>query len=252
MRKREEIFRNILNLIVNFYHQKFLKDNNIVINFIPLEHKTWHHRFDPDRICKDIPLFEIPLPPKNTSVFQSTIMKNDINNEMMIDAIDMVTNTNNNEKDINKNNNNEIVTNNNKNSENKKLNNKYVSQIFLNKLRAKEKANNIINEIHSYNLYHNNIKDMNNIYKEILMQMKTILIVNKNIHKLSEISELLINSNQSIKECFFNVDKIAEIIIKLCKKIEGFISVKNHSYLGPVVVLENKDFKIPNKIALDN
>ena len=251
LKKREEIFRNILNLIVNIFHQKFIRENNIVINFNPIEHKTWHHKFDPDKECNDIPLFEIPMPPENTSIFQSTIMKNDIKHEIMEDALSIVeTTNNNNEKDIN---NNEKDINNNKNkNKNKKIYNKYVSQLFLNKLRAKEKANNIINEINNYNLYHNNLKDMNNIYKEILMQMKTILIVNKNIHKLIDISELLINSNQSIKECFYNVEKLAETILKLCKKIEGFISVKNHSYLGPVVVLENKDFKIPDTIILDN
>ena len=251
MKKREEIFRNILNLIVNIYHQKFLNEKKINIKFNPLEQKTWHHKFDPDKECSDIPLFEIPLPPMATSVFQSTIMKNDIKNEIMKDALSMINIINTNNNNITHSNEKNNKAYNDSKSENKKNNNKYVSQSFLNKLRAKEKANSIINEIQNYSMYHNNLKDMNNIYREVLMQMKTLLMVNKNNHKLNEISELLLNSNKSIKECFVDVEKMGNIIIKLCKKFKGFISVKNHSLLGPVVVLENKDFVIPTTISLD-
>ena len=240
MKKREDIFRNILDLIVNIYHQNFLNDRNIKINFNPLEYKTWHHKFDPDTECEDIPLFEIPLPPVSSpSVFQSTIMKNDIKDEIMKDALSIFT-QNNNEKDEK----NDI--------NNNKTKNKYVSQVFLDKIKAKEKANNIINEIHNYNIYHNNIKDMNNIYKEMLIQIKTILLVNKNLHKLRDIAELVLNSSQTIKECYISVEKMSEAIIKLCKRVRGFISVKNHSYLGPVVVLEDKEFKIPSKFIINN
>ena len=39
-----------------------------------------------------------------------------------------------------------------------------------------------------------------------------------------------------------------ENIIKyICKKYQTFISIKNHSLLEKVLILEDKNFKIPNK-----
>ena len=72
--KRKDIFKNILNRIVNVYHDKFLKKKNIEIGFDPLIEKTWYHSFDPDEECDDIPVFEIPLPPSKCSVFQDTFI----------------------------------------------------------------------------------------------------------------------------------------------------------------------------------
>ena len=82
--------------------------------------------------------------------------------------------------------------------------NKYVSQKFLEKIKMKEKANNIINEINNYSLYYNSNKDMNAIYREILIQMKTILIVNKKSMELSKITEAVLNSSQMIKLFSYN------------------------------------------------
>lgn len=61
MKRRQEIFRNILYFIVKDYHNKFLKKKKIGIKFDPMQHRTWHHEFDPDKECEDIPLFEIYL-----------------------------------------------------------------------------------------------------------------------------------------------------------------------------------------------
>ena len=68
--KRKDIFKNILNRIVNSYHDKFLKKKNIRIGFDPLIEKTWYHSFNPDEECDDIPVFEIPLPPSNALCFK--------------------------------------------------------------------------------------------------------------------------------------------------------------------------------------
>ena len=247
--KRKEIFKNILNRIVNVYHEKYLNKNNIKLKFEPLTEKTWEHNFNPDEECQDIPLFEMPLPPNKSSVFQETIMRNDIKNEIMKDALSMINKSNEDKQKESQDPN--PISNQKNNASTAKPKNKYVSQKFLEKIRAKEKANNIIKEINNYNHYHNSNKDMNVIYKEILMQMKTILMVNKRSMELSNISEAVLNSSQMIKDTFADKDNIAEIICKLCKKFSDFISVKNHSVYGKVVVLENTSFLIPKNISLD-
>ena len=249
--KRKEIFKNILNRIVNIFHNKYLSKKNIKINFDPLVEKTWEHNFDPDSECDDIPLFEIPLPPNKCSVFQNIIMKNDIKNEIMKDVLSMVNKSSDEEKNTSQN----LNSNSNNNKSNDNITppkNKYVSQKFLEKIRAKEKANNIISEINNYNLFHNSFKDSNAIYKEILMQMKTVLIVNKKSMELNKISESVLNSSQLIKDSVGEQDKMEEIICQLCKKFSDFISLKRHSLLGKVVVLENTNFQIPNKISFEN
>ena len=134
--KRKEIFKNILNRIVNRFHSKYLVKKNIKLNFDPLVEKTWEHNFDPDKECEDIPLFEIPLPPNKCSVFQETINKNDIKNEIMKDALNMVNKSNDKEKKLSQNLNSNL---NNKNNNNyvTPTKTKYVSQKFLEKIRAK-------------------------------------------------------------------------------------------------------------------
>ena len=231
LEKRKEIFRNILNLIVNNYHDLYLKKLKITSKFNPLEQKTWYHKFDPDKECEDIPGYDLPPPPSKNSIFETTIEKNDLKKEIM------------NEQDIN--------TINETNNENKGIKvNKYVSSIFLNKLRAKERANSVINEIQNYNMYHNSLKDMSKIYKEILIQTKTVLLTNKNVHKLKDVAELVLNSNKLIKDNLNEIGKLMNIIKRLCGKYNQIINVINHSYLGPVVVLVNKDAEIPEKIEI--
>ena len=242
--KRKDIFKNILQRIVNLYHDKYLKRKNIKLGFNPLKEKTWHHSFNPDEECDDIPLFEIPLPPSTSSVFQDTIMKNDIKNEIMKDALSMINKSN---DEINSSQNLML-----KNKNITPIKNKYVSQKFLEKIRAKEKANNVINEINNYNQYHNSKKEMNVIYKEILIQMKTKLLINKKSMELGNITESLFNSSSMIKDAVNDEDNLADIICKLCEKYKEFIAIKKHSSLGKVVVLENSNFKIPEKVNIDN
>ena len=242
--KRKDIFKNILQKIVNIYHDKYLKRKNIKLGFDPLVEKAWHHGFNPDEECEDIPLFEIPLPPNKSSVFQDTVMKNDIKSEIMKDALSMINKSNeenNSSKDSDLTNKN--VT---------PIKNKYVSQKFLEKIRAKEKANNIIKEINNYNQYYDSKKDMNVVYKEILIQMKTKLLINKKSMELRNITESVFNSSSLIKDGVNDEGKLSEIICKLCEKYKEFIALKNHSTLGKVVVLEDTNFNIPDKINIDN
>ena len=235
LEKRKEIFKNILDLMVNNYHTKFLQKSKIKVKFNPLEQKTWYHKFDPDTECEDIPLFSIPEPSTQSPVFENTILKNDLKKEIMNSDIAMLVDDKKEE---------------NKKNETNKIGNKYVSQSFLNKIKAKERANSVINEIHNYNLYNNSLKDMNNIYKEVIYQTKTVLMTNKNIHQLKDVAEQVLNSSQVIKDNFNDVKKMMDIIKKLCNKNKEIINVINHSYLGPVVVLVNKDAKIPEKIEI--
>ena len=235
LEKRKEIFKNILDLMVNNYHTKFLQKSKIKVKFNPLEQKTWYHKFDPDTECEDIPLFSIPEPITQSPVFENTILKNDLKKEIMNSDIAMLVDDKKEE---------------NKKNETNKIGNKYVSQSFLNKIKAKERANSVINEIHNYNLYNNSLKDMNNIYKEVIYQTKTVLMTNKNIHQLKDVAEQVLNSSQVIKDNFNDVKKMMDIIKKLCNKNKEIINVINHSYLGPVVVLVNKDAKIPEKIEI--
>ena len=235
LEKRKEIFKNILDLMVNNYHTKFLQKSKIKVKFNPLEQKTWYHKFDPDTECEDIPLFSIPEPSTQSPVFENTILKNDLKKEIMNSDIAMLVDDKKEENTKN---------------ETNKIGNKYVSQSFLNKIKAKERANSVINEIHNYNLYNNSLKDMNNIYKEVIYQTKTVLMTNKNIHQLKDVAEQVLNSSQVIKDNFNDVKKMMDIIKKLCNKNKEIINVINHSYLGPVVVLVNKDAKIPEKIEI--
>ena len=235
LEKRKEIFKNILDLMVNNYHTKFLQKSKIKVKFNPLEQKTWYHKFDPDTECEDIPLFSIPEPSTQSPVFENTILKNDLKKEIMNSDIAMLVDDKKEE---------------NKKNETNKIGNKYVSQSFLNKIKAKERANSVINEIHNYNLYNNSLKDMNNIYKEVINQTKKVLMTNKNIHQLKDVAEQVLNSSQVIKDNFNDVKKMMDIIKKLCNKNKEIINVINHSYLGPVVVLVNKDAKIPEKIEI--
>ena len=218
---------------MNNYHTKYLQKNKINVKFNPLQQKTWYHKFDPDSECEDIPLFTIPEPTLQSPIFETTIMKNDLKQEIMKEEINKSVDTNNeNKKDLNI------------------KGNKYVSQNFLNKIRAKERANSVLNEIHNYNLYQHSIKDMGNVYKEIMIQTKTILMTNTKNNTLKDIAEMVLNSSKLIKDNFNDLGKLMEIIKKLSNKYSEIIKIVNHSYLGPVIVLVNKDTKIPEKVEL--
>ena len=229
--KRKNIFINILNQIVNDFHNKFLKEKNIKIKFNPLIQKTWHHDFNPDTMCEAIPKFEIPDPPENKSIFEQTINNNDIKKQINL--------INNQEK-------NDII----KNDKNKKPSgNKFISEELLKKIRAKEQENKIINEINNYNYYHNLQNDKNKVIKYLLLQIKTLLMTHNKSMELNELSELILDSNIMFKDFFENKQNLNQEIIKLCQNNSDFIKINKHSTLGLIVVLENNGYLIPDELT---
>ena len=226
MNLRKYIFHNILNYIVNDYHEKYLKENKIKIKFNPLTQRTWYHNFDPDKYCKPIPFFDLPSPPEYKCIFVETINKNDIKNQISSIRCDDNENTK-------------------KNTSSSAS--KFVSEDYIKKIRAKEQAMNIVKEINQFNYYINHKKDKDKIIKNMLLQVKTLLMTHKRSLELNVLSDLIINSNRTFKDFFENVQKLNQVIINFNKNYEGFINISNHSRLGPIVVLVNNEYVIPDK-----
>ena len=231
LNQRKNIFINILNHIVNDFHNKFLKERKIKIKFNPLIQKTWHHDFNPDLICTPIPQFEIPDPPESKSIFEQTINNNDIKKQLTL---------------IKSQEKNDIV----QSSKNRQSpGNKFVSQELLQRIREKEREKKIIKEINDYNYYHNLQSDKNKVIKYMLLQIKTLLMTHNKSMELNELSELVLNSNVMFKDYFENKQKLREEIIKFCQKNYDFIKINKHSTLGFIVVLENNDYVIPDEYS---
>ena len=228
MKQRNQIFQNILNCIVSEYHIKFLKENNILIKFNPLKQKIWHHEFDPDKYCLPIPFFEFPSPPEYKSIFVETITKNDIKTQLSSINYE------------------ETLIKHDSNGSLQSSASKFVSEEYIKKIRAKEQASNIVREINQFNYYYNLKKDRNKMIKEMLMQIKTLLMTHKGSLGLNELSELILNSNREFKDFFVNVLNLNKIIINFTKQYSGFIKVSNHSRLGFIVVLLNNEYIIPD------
>ena len=231
LNQRKNIFINILNQIVNDFHTKFLKERKINLKFNPLLQKTWHHDFNPDTQCTPIPQFELPPPPQCKSVFEKTINDNDIKKQLNL--------INNQEKNQ--------ITQQNKNKQSAL--NKFVSEEYLQKIRAKEREKKIINEINNYNFYHNSQSDRNKVFKYLILQIKTLLMTHNKSMELNELSELIINSNIMFKDYFEEKQKLNQEIIKFCQNNKGFININKHSTLGLIVVLENSEYVIPEDLV---
>ena len=229
--KRKQIFYNILLYITINYYKKFLKEKKIISKFDPLKEKTWHHEFDPDIYCLDIPLFEIPSPPVIKSIFVDTIKKNDLRTKIMKLEEENCCNNNTPKKYISK-------------SECK-----YVSKEFLEKIRSKEKIIKLEKEISEYNFNQNKQNDKNKIIKNLIIQIKTLLLTNKNSLQLNKLSDLILGSNIKYKNFFINNENLNKAIIEISKKFKGFINIINHSNLGTIVVLENSKFDIPDNLS---
>ena len=231
MNERKNIFKNILNNLVNQYHEKFLKEKKIKIKFNPLNQKTWHHDFDPDAQCLPIPQFELPPPPENKSIFEETINNNDIKKQLSL--------INKEEKKEN------IKT---KSKDKNTIVNKFVSAEYLQKIRDKEKEKKIIKEINEYNYYHNLQNDKNKVLKYLLLQIKTLLMTHNKSMELNELSELIINSNIIFKDYFQDKQKLNQVIINFFEKNKDFININKHSVYGLIVTLENSDYVIPEDL----
>ena len=224
MLQRKQIFHNILNYIINDYHEKYLKENNIKLKFNPLKLKTWYHGFDPDKYCGPIPFFEFPSPPEYKSIFVETINKNDIKTQISSIKYDY--------NNINKNDSSSSAS-------------KFVSEEYIKKIRAKEEALNIVKEINKYNYYLNHKNDRDKIIKNMLIQVKTLLMTHKKSLELNTLSDLILNSDIIFKDFFENTQNLNHLIINFCKKYDGFINISNHSRLGRIVVLKNIEYKLP-------
>jgi hypothetical protein len=171
-------------------------------------------------------------------LFERTIIKNDIKSQILKDALSMVNESDDKEE-------NENI----KQKDNKILS-KYISSDLLLKLRKKEEAIKISNEIYNYNLSINNKKDLSKIYREIILQTKAFLMINKKSYNLKELSEKIWNCKRIIKDAFSSKEEVADIIYKLCNKYSDIIKVIKHSLLGYIVVLQNNNKEIPNEIQI--
>ena len=228
LNQRKNIFINILNHIVNDFHNKLLKEKKIKLKFNPLTQKTWHHDFNPDIMCTPIPQFEIPDPPESKSIFEQTINNNDIKKQLTL---------------IKRQEKNDIIQ---SNKSRQSPANKFVSQELLQRIREKEREKKIIKEINDYNYYHNLQSDKNKVIKYMLLQIKTLLMTHNKSMELNELSELILNSNIMFKDYFENKQKLNQEIIKFCQNNDDFIKINKHSTLGFIVVLENSDYVIPD------
>ena len=228
LNERKNIFVNILNHIVNDFHTKFLKEKKIKIKFNPLIQKTWHHDFNPDIHCTPIPQFEIPNPPECKSIFQQTINNNDLKKQLNL---------------INSKEKNDIIQ---PNKNKQSSVNKFVSEEYLQKIRAKEREKKIITEINDYNYYRNLKNDKNKVIKNMLLQIKTLLMTHNKSMALNDLSELIINSDNMLKNYFEDKQKLSQEIVKYCQKNNGFININKHSTLGLMVILENSEYVIPD------
>ena len=229
LNQRKNIFINILNHIVNDFHNKFLKDKKIKLKFNPLTQKTWHHDFNPDIMCTPIPQFEIPDPPESKSIFEQTINNNDIKKQLTL---------------IKSQEKNDIIQ---SNKSRQSPANKFVSQELLQRIREKEREKKIIKEINDYNYYHNLQSDKNKVIKYMLLQIKTLLMTHNKSLELNELSELILNSNIMFKDYFENKQKLNQEIIKFCQNNTDFIKINKHSTLGFIVVLENSEYVIQDE-----
>ena len=260
MKERKKIFKYILYEIINVEHNKFLSENNIK-NFNAFKFKTWHHDFDLDKI-KDIPLYEIPEQPEyvdNMSHYENVIKENDlksflIKNSNLLNESENISKKKNNNNNNDDNNesfdidiNNNIheeddssyfvdINDNNIISDSSGVITKYVSYEFYEKLKSKEKAIKVSNEILNYNLKTHMKKKTSENIKELILSIKTLFISLKTeSENFNNFCEMLFKSN--INE--YSLDEIKLNIKKICKKFSNFLKIINHSTLGKLLVVDN-------------
>ena len=172
LKERNNAFKNLLILLVKKYHDAFLYSKKIILGFDPIEEKTWHHLFNLEIYCKDISLIDIPLPKVKINIYESKVKTVDTNNMILRDAIEKTLNDN-----LKKDN---------------SYKNKYVSKEFFDKIKRKEEINEITSEINEIKREKNKKNDICYFYVEMLLQIKTILIVNNNSLQLKKFTNALI------------------------------------------------------------
>lgn len=228
LEERRKFFKNTLLNIVNEEHKKYLEKINVK-NFDPYLTQTWHHGFDLQNI-NDIPKFDIISKPNNQiNPYENLIANNDIRSYL----IDNVINEKNDFKTEEKN---TILS-------------KYVSNEFLNKLKKKEEAIKISNEILNYSSLTHYQNDIINNISNLIIEIHTLCkISKKESWNINELISKLLNSN--IIKNSFNEKELKDIFEKLYNIFPNWIKIIQHSIFGKVIVIEGKiDIKkeiIPN------
>ena len=228
LEERKSFFKNALLKLVYEEHKKFLEKINFS-NFDPYKTKTWHHEFDLEKV-KDIPMFNIEEKPTNHNPYENTIIKNDIRSYLVDKCINYEENK------VKKEEKNSILS-------------KYCSPEFLNKLRKKEEAIKISNEILNYTSLNHSQQDIIKNISNLIIEIKTLTIISKkeswNFSEL--IKKLLISKNINV---YFNEKELYNTIQKLIIIFPNWIKLINHSIFGKTIVIEgNVDVRkeiIPN------
>ena len=218
---------NLLYLIVKKYHDNFLFRDKIICPFDPLIEQTWHHLFNLDKECEDIPILDFPPPKEKSPIFETKIQIFDNMNIIMKEAIERTLKQD------------ELLKSSTKN--------KYVSKEFLDKIKRKEEINEIKKELFEIQKYKNNQLDISIFYVELLTQIKTILLCNKNSMSLINFGNALLKSSSKINNTINSLEQLINIIIELSKLFPDLFTIEKNSLLGKVVVLHNRFFEIPNK-----
>mgnify|MGYP002625091779 CR=1 FL=1 len=231
LKERNNFFLNKLISIVNKYHNEYLNKNKIIRFFDPLKEKTWYHGFNLESDCKDIPILDFPPPKIKLPNYEVEIQNMNIKNSILKDAIEKTLNDNSKIKIKNK--------------------NKYVSNEFLNKLKRKEEIKQITDEMNEIERNKQNKIDICNFYVEVLIQIKTILFVNKNSLTLTKFSDALLNSSPLIKNTVDSIEHLGRIVIELSKLFHDLFTIEHNSLLGNVVVPHNRQFKIPSNLEIE-
>lgn len=233
--ERKKVFKNVLYELVNKYHKKFLEENNLR-KFNPLKAKTWHHTFDLETMCEEIPIFTLEPKPTNTQIFERVIAENDIKSMIMKDAMSSSDGMD--------------IEGEQPKKEESELN-KYVSFEFIKKLKAKEEANKVSKEIIDYNYHLHSQMNYKEIHMEIVKQIKTYFCVNScESLEISQMAEVLLNSGKEIKAALYNKENVIEVMKKISKAYPKILQIKKNSIVGYVVIMDMKA-KIPKEIIIE-
>ena len=225
--ERKKVFLNLLYKIVVKFHDNFLFREKIICPFNPIEVNTWHHDFNVETECTEIPLMEFPLPKSDIPKNEIVINVPDTHNFILKSAL---------EKTLNK---------------NEKFNvqneNKYVSKDYINKLKRKTEIKEISEELKNIERIKQNQIDICKFYIELLNQIKIILLSNCNSMNLNEFSNLLLNSSSLIKNTIESLDQLSNILFELSKIYFDLFTIEQNRIIGKVIVFHNKEFQIPKE-----
>lgn len=86
----------------------------------------------------------------------------------------------------------------------------------------------------------------------MLTQIKLILLTNNNSIPLNVFAETLLNSHSTIKNTLRSVEQLIGILVELSKLFPQLFSIKSHHLIGKVVLINDKNFIIPDSSQLKN